>query len=78
VLTMNFPEYKALNDIHEVALLLEELTPESVVSAIQLLQNDSDYYLKLKQNCLLARKEWNWEREQVSLLKLWHQVQTIP
>jgi len=75
LLTMNFPEYRALNGQHEVAVLLDTLTPESVVIAIQLLQNDPDYYERLKRNCLLARKEWNWEREQGTLLSLWHQVE---
>jgi glycosyltransferase involved in cell wall biosynthesis len=76
VLTMDFPEYKALNGVYEVAHLIAALTPESVVSAIQLLQNDPAYYEKLKKNCLLASKEWNWEREQRTLLGIWKRVET--
>ena len=36
VLTMNFPEYRALNAQHEVALLLDELTPASFGALIAL------------------------------------------
>ncbi len=74
VLTMDFPEYRALNEQHEVAILLEELSPESVATAIRALLNDTDLYEKLRQNCLVARQEWNWEQEQKTLLEIWGRV----
>lgn len=75
VLTMDFPEYKALNNTHEVAILLKELKPESIVQAVQSLQKHPERYRHLQQNCLVARRIWNWEQEQVTLLKLWHKVE---
>ncbi|MFN0175304.1 MAG: glycosyltransferase [Saprospiraceae bacterium] len=74
ILTMDFPEYRALNKEHEVALLLKELNPESVAEAIQRLLINTELYKKLRQNCLLAREEWNWASEQKSLLEIWKQV----
>ncbi|MFN0035046.1 MAG: glycosyltransferase [Saprospiraceae bacterium] len=76
VLTMDFPEYRALNAQHEVAILLEELTPEAVAAAIQTLLEDKNLYEKLKGNCLSARGEWNWEREQETLLGIWRKVES--
>lgn len=75
VLTMDFPEYRALNATHEVAVLIQDTNPKSIADAIQRLLDDRELYEKLRQNCLLARKEWNWEREQKSLLKIWQQVE---
>ena len=74
VLTMNFPEYRALNAQHEVALLLDELTPESVAGAVRKLQADKKLYTRLQQNCLAAKKEWNWEKEEEVLLEIWKAV----
>ena len=75
MLTMDFPEYRALNVEYEVAILLEELTPASVAEAIQTLLDDTMLYEKLRQNCLLARTDWNWEREQKTLLDIWQKVE---
>jgi len=75
MLTMDFPEYRALNAQYEVAILLEELTPASVAEAIQTLLDDTLLYEKLRQNCLLARADWNWEREQKTLLEIWQKVE---
>ena len=75
VLTMDFPEYRAMNEQYEVAVLLTELSTESVVQAIQNLLNSAELYKKLKQNCLLARQEWHWEHEQKRLLEIWKRVE---
>lgn len=75
VLTMDFPEYQALNKKYEVAVLLHELTPDQVAIAINRLLNDQGLYDQLRQNCLLARQEWNWEQEQKQLLDIWQAVQ---
>ncbi len=74
VLTMNFPEYRALNEQHEVAVLLDELTPEAVANAVKKLLEDKDSYQRLQKNCLAAREEWNWEKEQETLLRIWAEV----
>lgn len=67
VLTMNFPEYAALNRQHEVAILLDRLDPESVSQAIRSLLDDPQRYARLCAACELARKEWVWEREAEAL-----------
>jgi len=74
VLTMNFPEYRALNEQHEVAVLLDELTPEAVANAVKKLLKDKNLYTRLQKNCLVAREEWNWEKEQGTLLRVWAEV----
>ncbi|MCS7036286.1 MAG: glycosyltransferase [Saprospiraceae bacterium] len=71
VLTMNFPEYRALNAQHPVACLLDDLSPEAVVEAVRHLQQHPEEYEALRQATLRARLEWTWEREEARLLALW-------
>jgi len=75
VLTMNFPEYKALNQEYEVAVLLDELSPEIIAQSISNLLTDSVLYDKLQQNCFQARQVWNWENEEQKLLGIWAAVE---
>ncbi len=74
MLTMNFPEYRALNAQWETGILLDELEPVTVANAVSRLLNDKDLYQKFQQNCLAARKVWNWEAEQKILLGFWQDV----
>lgn len=66
--SMNFPEYRKLNDQHEVAVLIDELNPEKIADAINNLINDKLKYEQLKKNCMLAREELNWENEEKKLI----------
>lgn len=74
VLTMNFPEYRALNNTWKVGILLDELSPGAFADAINTLLNDKELYKNLQDNCLAAREVWNWDTEQIKLLKIWQQV----
>ena len=73
-ITMNFPEYKKINEEFEVAILIDNLKPESISHAANLLLRDKDLYLRLKQNCLKAREIYNWQNEQKKLLYFYEQL----
>ncbi len=75
VVTMRFPEYEKLNDEYEVALLIDDLETATIVNAIQRLCDDKDYYFRLQENCLRARLEWNWQKEEQKLLAFYQQLQ---
>ena len=74
VLTMDFPEYRALNGEYEVALLIERLTPAAIVNAVRYLQDNPEVYAQLKENTGLAAREWNWEKEEAAVLEIWASV----
>lgn len=74
LLTMDFPEYRALNAELEVAVLLPALTPEVVAASVHKLLTHPDLYEKLSQNCQIARTEWNWEREKAILLDIYQKL----
>jgi len=72
--TMNFPEYKRINDQFEVAILIDDLKPDSISKAInELLMND-DKYAKLVQHCLEAKKVHNWENESKKLVQFYKNI----
>jgi len=66
--TMNYPEYANINLEFEVALLIDDLEPASISNSINRLLSDSTLYDQLKENCIRARKELNWQKEEKKLL----------
>lgn len=67
-LTMNFPEYKKINDQFDIGLLIDELTTENVARAINRLLLDEELHGKLRKNCLIAGRELTWQREEKKLI----------
>src|SRR6185312_9272297 len=68
--TMDFPEYKRINNEYEVALLLEK-------SLKILLENETLYFL-LKQNCIKALAEYNWQNEEKKLINFYKKFDKKP
>lgn len=75
VITMNFPEYVKLNQQFEVAVLVNDLQKDTLVRAITMLEQDKDAYFRLKENCLRARNTWNWQQEELKLLRFYQALQ---
>lgn len=63
-----FPVYIELNNKHQVAVLLKDLTPSSIANALNHLLKNDKFHHELVQNCLLAREEWNWQQEEAVLI----------
>jgi len=72
--TMNYPEYKRINDQFEVAVLIDDLAPERIAAAINNLLSDEVLYNKLRSNCLKARLELNWQHEEKKLISFYRSV----
>ncbi len=70
-INMSFPEYAAINNQYEVSILLEELNAEAIVNAVNKLQTDKNLYHHLRQQCRLAKKEFNWQQEEKKLLEIY-------
>ena len=65
--TMDFPEYRKINEKFEVAILIEHLTVNQSEQAINQLLNNETLYHTLQQNCLKAREEYTWQKEEIKL-----------
>lgn len=66
--TMDFPEYRRVNQEYEVAILIGDLEADTIANALNNLLGDIVLYNKLKNNCLKAREVLNWEQESQKLL----------
>ena len=73
-ITMSFPEYKLMNAEFEVALLINDLKTETLLSAIHKLADEKDFYFRLRENCLHACEVWNWEKEEQKLLLFYQRL----
>lgn len=73
---VNYPEYKKINDEFEIALLVENTKTKTIEIALNNLLNNSVLYERLKQNCLKAREQLNWNYEEIKLKKFWKNICT--
>lgn len=72
--TVNYPEYRQMNQLYEVALLLDDLSPQMVARALNNLLGEPVLYGKLRENCLRAREVLNWQEEEKKLLLFYQTV----
>ena len=74
---INFPEYEVLNQEHEVGITIP-LEETALKTAITNLLTDEKRYAQLVENCLEARRHWNWQEEEKKLLALYETLWKTP
>ncbi|HEX7845261.1 MAG TPA: glycosyltransferase [Chitinophagaceae bacterium] len=74
--TMNYPEYQKINQQFEVALLIDGLEPKRIAEALNKLIADDVLYQRFRENCLKAREELNWQKEEKKLLSFYQSLFT--
>lgn len=67
-LCMKYPEYERVNEQYEIALLVDDVSPDNIANALNKLLQDDHYYKRLQQNCLAAREKYCWQQETFTLL----------
>lgn len=72
--TMNFPEYRRINEKYEVAILIDDTKPVSIASAINRLLNEKDLYERLSRNAIEAAKTYCWENEEPLLRSFYERL----
>ena len=72
--TMNFPEYKKVNDKFEVALLIDDLQPATISKALNRLLSDEGLYRRFETNCDKAAAEFCWQNEEKKLLDFYKKI----
>ncbi len=73
-LCIKYPEYERVNAQFEIASLIENPTPETIAAALNKLLQDREYYERLQQNCLLARKKYCWQEETKTLVNTYKKL----
>jgi glycosyltransferase involved in cell wall biosynthesis len=72
-ITNPFPEYMALEEKYQCSVYATASSLE-IVKAVNLLLNDSDLYVKLKKNCVLAAQDLVWSNEEKTLLTVYEDI----
>lgn len=73
-LTMNFREYKKINEQFEIAVLADTVEVNEIAEKLNLLLHDNVLYERLKANCLQAREVFNWQNEEKKLLDFYQRL----
>ncbi len=66
-----YPEYARINAEYEVAVLLKEVTPQTVADALNGLLHDEARRQRMREACLCAREIYNWQAEETRLLTVY-------
>ncbi len=73
-MTMNFPEYKKINDQFEVAVLVDNVEEKKIANGLNVLLNDKELYERLKANCFKAAEKYNWQNEEKILIEFYQNI----
>jgi glycosyltransferase involved in cell wall biosynthesis len=73
-INVDFPEYRKLNDKYHVALLVGNLHLKTIADSINNLMADSVLLEQLRQNCIKAREDLNWQNEEKKLFQFYQKV----
>lgn len=65
---VNYPEYKAINDQYNIAWMIDDTETQTIADALNWLLEDKTLYEQLKQNCVIAREQLNWQEEEKKLI----------
>jgi glycosyltransferase involved in cell wall biosynthesis len=71
---MNFPEYRKINEVHRVAVLLDSLDLEEIANTINATMEDEILLNQLHRNAMTARELFCWQYEEKELLKFYQQI----
>jgi glycosyltransferase involved in cell wall biosynthesis len=71
---VNYPAYREINNLCEVAVLIDDLCPETIARNCNRLLSDEDLYARLQENCLKARELFNWQNEEKKLLDFYYKI----
>lgn len=71
---VDYPAYRQINAQFEVAVLVEDLAPESLAAAINSLLHDKEKQQRLRRNCLAAREVYNWQQQEEKLLQFYRHI----
>lgn len=74
-LSMDYPEYRAVNEQYEIALLLPaDPSPELIAEKINFMLHNKAFYDQLVANSLAARQVYNWQENEKVLKNIYQNL----
>ncbi len=71
---VNYPVYKEINDKYNIAVLVDDVSEETLTKSLNNLLADEKLYTQLQANCMIARQELNWQNEEKKLLSFYKNI----
>ena len=71
---VSYPAYSEINKEFQVAVLVEDLSPQSIAAAINSLLNDKALQKKLRSNCIAAKEVYSWQNEEKKLTRFYQTI----
>jgi glycosyltransferase involved in cell wall biosynthesis len=76
-LTNDFPEYVHHLSQFETGILVHKPEGEYIIPAVLKLLNSPEYYHHLKTQCQQAAEIWNWEVEEIRLIRMYEELLVV-
>ncbi len=73
-LAVNYPAYREINNSCRIAVLVDEPGVREISDALNTLLNNTELYHTLLANCKQARLYYNWQEEEIKLVRLYQQL----
>jgi len=73
-LCIAYPEYIRVNSEYEIARLIEDVTPDSIATALNSMLKDDEYYNRMQHNCMAAREKYCWQEQAKTLLEVYRNL----
>lgn len=71
---VNYPLYQELNKKYDIAVLIDDLKPESIASVVNRLLEDESVWNSMHENCKIAAKELCWQNEEKRLIAFYKKI----
>jgi glycosyltransferase involved in cell wall biosynthesis len=75
-LCVGYPAYQEINKEYKIALLINDLSPEAISNELNNLLSNDVLYRELQNNCMEARKAYNWQQEEKKIILFYKQLFT--
>ncbi len=73
-LCVNYPVYREINNLYPVAVLIDDLSAESIAGALNELLENEDKWSQMNENCKQAAQMLNWQTEEKKLLEFYTRI----
>jgi glycosyltransferase involved in cell wall biosynthesis len=73
-LCVNYPEYAFFMAQHRIGLMIDDISVATIANALNSLLSDETQYGQMREACIKARENWNWEKEAQTLIDIYNKL----
>jgi glycosyltransferase involved in cell wall biosynthesis len=73
-LCVDYPAYRELNNLHEVAVLVQDTGTETIAASLNSLLRDEVIWQRLANQCQKAKQSFNWQEEEKKLIAFYNRL----